>query len=355
MSLPLQQNDFWTQEFLGNTTKEHAIALAVFIGLIIIFKIFKTIILHRLEKLAKKTKTEIDDAVIEVFKTIKPPFYIYLAFYIAIQTLNFTGLASRIITALLIIWIVFLLVKAAQIFIDVLFRKKLDEGERTTKSAIGAIKLIAKIILWSFGLLIVLSNLGVNITSLVAGLGVGGIAVALAVQNILSDLFSSFAIYFDKPFVVGDFIVIGEHKGTVEKIGIKTTRIRSLQGEEIVISNQELTSARIQNFKKMQKRRITFSIGVLYETPSEKLKKIPQMIKTIIDAVDKTEFDRAHFKEFGDFALIFEIVFYIESGDYTDYMNAQQEINLKINQAFAQENIEMAYPTQTINLIKSSS
>jgi len=352
--MKLGQSDFWNQEFLSNTVNEYSTALIILVGLIIIFKIFKTIILRRLAKLAEKTKTEIDDAIIEVFKTIRPPFYIYLAFYIAIQFLTFTGIVKNIIAAVLIIWIVYLAVKAAQIFIDVLFRKKLDEGERGTKSAVSAVKMIAKVVLWSFGLLLILSNLGVNITSLVAGLGIGGIAIALAVQNILSDLFSSLAIYFDKPFVVGDYIVIGKHSGNVEKIGIKTTRVRSLQGEEIIISNQELTSARVQNFKKMKKRRITFNFGVLYETPQEKLEKIPETVKKILEATDKVDFDRTHLKEFGDSALIFEVVFYIESADYTKYMDAQHKINLEINKAFAQEGIGMAYPTQTIHINKSS-
>jgi len=214
------------------------------------------------------------------------------------------------------------------------------------------LNIIIKIILWIIGLLLILSNLGINITSLVAGLGIGGIAIALALQNILSDLFSSFAIYFDKPFKVGDFIIIGKDMGTVEQIGIKTTRLRALQGEQIVISNQELTSARIQNFKKLSERRVAFELGVVYGTPDDKMKKIPELIEKIIKETKDTRFDRSHFKSFGDFALIFETVYYITSGEYLDYMNAQQEIGLKIKEKFSTEEIEFAYPTQTLFLNK---
>ena len=212
---------------------------------------------------------------------------------------------------------------------------------------------IIKGVIWGFGILLVLSNLGINISSLLAGLGIGGIAVALALQNILGDLFSAFAIYLDKPFEVGDFIVVGESKGTVEKIGIKTSRLRALQGEELIISNKELTNARIQNFKKMKERRITFRLGVTYETPLEKLKKIPEIIKQIITSFEDTRFERAHFVQFGDFALIFEVVYYMTTPAYIDYLNTQEKINFKIKEIFEKENIEMAYPTQTIFLKKT--
>jgi len=198
----------------------------------------------------------------------------------------------------------------------------------------------------------VLSNLGVNITSLVAGLGIGGLAIALALQSVLSDLFSSFSIYFDKPFQVGDYIIVGKHSGTVEKIGIKSTRIRASQGEEIVISNQELTSARVQNFKKLKERRNTTSIGVTYETSTDKLKKIPDIIKYIIEEEKNARFDRVYFTTFADSALVFDLVYYVKSDAYSVYLETQQNINFKIKEAFEKEGIDMAYPTQTIYLTK---
>ena len=212
---------------------------------------------------------------------------------------------------------------------------------------------LLKASLWIVAALMVLSNLGVNVTGLMAGLGVGGLAIAFALQNVFADLFASFSIYLDKPFKIGDFIIVGEHTGTVEKIGIKTTRIRALQGEEIVISNQEMTSARVHNFKKLDERRISTQFGVTYDTPTETLKKIPDMIKKIVDEEKMTRFDRAHFTTFGDSALLFDLVYYIESQEYVDYLEAQQAMNFKIKEAFEGAGIDMAFPTQTIYIEKS--
>jgi small-conductance mechanosensitive channel len=196
--------------------------------------------------------------------------------------------------------------------------------------------------------MLVLSNLDINISSLVASLGIGGIAVALALQNVLGDMFSSFSIYADKPFRVGDFIVIGKDQGTVEKIGMKTTRIRTLQGEELVVSNKELTSTRVQNFKKMKRRRVLFQLGVVYGTKPEQLESISKIIKEIVDKIDGVDYDRCHFSTYGDFSLNFEVVFYVNSSDYADYMNKKEKANLAIYKRFAEEKIEFAYPTQTI-------
>ena len=180
-------------------------------------------------------------------------------------------------------------------------------------------------------------------------------AIALAVQNILGDMFSSFSIYFDRPFEVGDFIIVGDHMGVVKKIGLKTTRIQALQGEEIVISNAELTSTRIRNFKKMQKRRIVFTVGVTYDTPKEKLEKIPSIVATIMAKVENADLDRVHFKEFADSSLNYEIVFYALTGDFGKYMDSRQAINLGLIEAFGKEGIEFAFPTQTVHLAKDSS
>ena len=196
--------------------------------------------------------------------------------------------------------------------------------------------------------MIALDNLGVNVSALIAGLGVGGIAVALAVQNILGDLFASFSIVLDKPFVIGDFIIVENFLGTIEHIGLKTTRVRSLSGEQLIFSNTDLLKSRIRNYKRMYERRIVFSIGVVYQTSHEKLTKIPNIIKHIINQQEQTRFDRAHFKEYGPYALNFEIVYWIENPDYNIYMEIQQAINLKIFQQFESEGIEFAYPSQSL-------
>lgn len=344
---------YWAKILLGNSLEDYFWALILFIVYLIIFRIFHVVILGRLAHTAKTTKGDIDDMVVEVLRTVKPPFYSFLAFYFALEALVFPVFARKVVTAVLLIWIVYQCISVADILIDYIVRKRIykDHGDKA-RAATGAISIMAKLSLWSVGLLLVLSNLGVDITALVAGLGVGGIAVALALQNILGDLFSSFAIYFDRPFLIGDFIVFGDKMGVVEKVGIKTTRIRALQGEEIVISNRDLTSAVVQNFKRMQERRIVFKFGVVYGTKPEKLEKIPVIVKKAVESAGNTRFDRAHFFQFGDFSLNYEVVYYVLSPDYNKYMDTNQNIHLGIVKAFASEGIEMAFPTKTVYLKK---
>lgn len=341
--------DFWDYQFLANSFGVWADSAAVFIVLVILFGIFHKIIINRLRKLADKTETDIDDTLVEIVNSVRPPFYSYLAFYLAFRFLAVPPFIDRLVGVILVIWITYQVIKALHILINYIVHKSLKErGGEEMNSALNVISYVSKITLWSLGLLVILSNLGVNVTSLIAGLGIGGIAVAFAMQNILSDLFSSFAIFFDKPFVEGDFIIVGDKLGTVEKIGIQTTRLRALRGEEIIISNKELTSAQIQNFKKMRERRVTFNFGVLYETPAEKLKLIPQTVEQIIQSVDLTRFDRAHFYKFDDSSLGFEAVYYVNTPDYNKYMDINQEIHFKTRDKFQELGISMAYPTRTV-------
>jgi small-conductance mechanosensitive channel len=200
--------------------------------------------------------------------------------------------------------------------------------------------------------LLFLSNIGVDVTPLLAGASIGGIAIAFALQNVLTDVFASFSIYFDKPFRVGDFITVGADSGTVKRIGIKTTRLQSLQGEELIISNKQLTESRINNFKRMDKRRGVFTFGVIYQTEIKKLEKIPKIITDIITKNKTAELDRVHFKSFGDSSLDYEVVYYVKSSDYRVFMDIQQEINLEIIHQFQKEGIEFAYPTKTVFLQK---
>jgi small-conductance mechanosensitive channel len=211
---------------------------------------------------------------------------------------------------------------------------------------------LGRLALWSTVALLVLANLGIDVTAMVAGLGIGGIAVALAAQNILGDLFASASIVLDKPFVIGDFIIVGEDMGTVEHIGLKTTRVRSLSGEQLVFANNDLLKSRIRNFKRMNERRAAFGIGVTYQTPAEKLAAIPAMLREAVEAQSPTRFDRAHFKQYGDSALLFEVVYYVLSPDYNLYMDIQQAINLAVFRRFAEEQIEFAHPTYTVCLKK---
>ncbi len=347
------QNGFWGQVYGGNTLKAYIISLIILIAFSVIFLIIQRIIIVKFEKLSKKTKTDIDDVMIETVKHVKPPFYWFLALYIALKFLTLPDIMGKVLDSVIIIVFVIQILTAGSIFIDFLFKKMASrQKDASSKTAMGYLAKLTKITLWSIGILLILSNLGIDITSLVAGLGIGGIAIAFAMQNILADLFSSFAIWFDKPFVVGDYIVVGEYSGNVEKIGIKTTRIRSLQGEEIIISNQELTTARIQNFKRLKERRALINIGVEYSTPQNLLQDIPLVIQSIVKDMPQVRFDRTHFAKFGDSALIYEIVYFVESDEYSVFMDIQQTINLAILETFKDKGINMAFPTQTIHISK---
>ena len=224
---------------------------------------------------------------------------------------------------------------------------KLEYGETKLKQ-IGGIMVVLKIVVWSVGLLVLFSNLGYNVTTILTGLGIGGIAIALAAQNILGDLFNYFVIFFDRPFEVGDFITVDDKKGTVEYIGIKTTRIRSITGEQLIIANSNLTGSRIHNFKRLESRRVVFTIRVVYGMPLEKVKLIPELIKQIVSKPDLVRFDRAHFIRYGDFSIDYEIVFFVNSPDYNIYMDILQQINFDIYEKFAAEKIDFASPTPTL-------
>jgi len=215
------------------------------------------------------------------------------------------------------------------------------------------IHFILQVTLWSIAFFLILDNLGINVTALVTSLGIGGIAIALAVQSILGDLFASLSISLDKPFVVGDFIVIDDQSGIVKKIGLKTTRITSTTGEELIFSNTDLLKIRIHNYKKMEMRRIVYTLGVTFDTPSDVLKRIPDIVREIFKDIQIAELHRVYFREIGQFSLNFRIVYYIHVGDYNAYVQAQQALNLAIMERFNQEKINFAFPTQTLYINQS--
>lgn len=350
----INSNNILDYIFWGNSIKDWLIAFIIFIAVWIGLKIFKAVIISRLKKISQKTKTEIDDIVIGAIDSIHLQFYLLVSAYAGLQYLSLSEKVNKFAYYIFLIAVVYYAIKFASKLIDFGTKVIVKKREETLEST-GIIRFMSgllKVALWVIAIILLLSNLGYNVTSLIAGLGIGGVAVALALQNILGDLFSSLAIYLDKPFKIGDFIVVGDYMGTVEKVGIKTTRLQALQGEEIVIPNNELTNSKVQNFGVMKKRRIVFNIGVTYDTPKNKLEKIPNIIKEIIEKVKGAEIERIHFKSFGDFSLGYEIVYYVNSGEYVEYMDIQQEINLNIVEKFEKEKIEMAFPTQTVYVKK---
>ncbi len=341
--------------FFGNTVLDYLTALAWLICGMAAVYVFKKYFLVRLKKWADKTDTTIDDLLVKAIERSLVPVFYLAVLYVSLHTLVLSAgfkhglrIAVIVLVTLLAVWAVITVVNYGLQF----WLKKAGSPAADDKQLKG-IRRLVDFVIWAIALVFLLDNLGVKISAVVAGLGIGGIAVALAAQAVLGDLFSYFVIFFDKPFEVGDFIVVNDKMGVVEYVGIKTTRIRAISGEQLVFSNTDLTNSRVHNFKRMERRRVVFKLGVVYQTPAEKLKIIPAIVKGIIEAQEKAAFDRGHFASYGDFSLNFEFVYYVTGADYTIYMDIQQAINLAIFEAFEKEGIEFAYPSQTLFVNKS--
>ncbi|HPU77290.1 MAG TPA: mechanosensitive ion channel family protein [Thermosynergistes sp.] len=340
-------------QFYGNTLLSWIIACAVGVSVFFVSMLIKNRIASRLEPLVQKKPLPPLKIALELLRHTKVFFLVVVAIFFGLHALSLPPALYRAISILTVlaflfqmaIWFDWLIYYFVSRYVERAMVR--DAAAATTAKALG---IVLRLILWALILLLALDNMGIDVTAVVAGLGIGGVAVALAVQNILGDLFSSFSIVLDKPFLVGDFIVIDDFGGTVEHVGLKTTRLRSLSGEQLVFSNSDLLRARIRNYKRMYERRVVFSFGVIYQTPSEKLSAIPDIVKAIITSQERTRFDRAHFLKFGNSSLDFEVVYYVLSPDYNVYMDTQQAINLAIYERFAEEGIEFAYPTQTVYL-----
>ena len=358
MLAQIQNSNFWNIQILGNSLCSLLTAFGIFVLALICLKIIKSIAIKRLNELAKKTKNQLDDIAIGAINDIHWPFYIITSLFIAINFISVSSTISKTMYFALIISATYYSLKVLEKFVDfgaaeVIKKQKEEKGSSST-AIVQISGSIIKLGLWASALLLILSNLGVNVSSIVAGLGIGGIAIALAIKEILSDLFSSFSIFFDKPFKVGDFIAVGSDKGTVIKIGIKTTRLQSLVGEELVISNTALTKATLQNFGKLQKRRVAFDIFVDQETAPAKLKKIPGLIEKIVKVEKNMEFSRTHFSSIDASNFIFNIVYFANTSDYVKYMNAKERINLGIVEIFSKEKILFSHPTQTVYVKKGA-
>ncbi len=347
--------DVLNQSFLGNLLFQWGIALGIVLVWLVIFLLVRAIAVHRLAKIAARTNTIIDDIALLILQHTKAWLVVLVASYFGSLALTLPASITLWIQTIAVIafitqgafWI-----DAVLMFWMQCYQTKTMETNASQATTVRTLGYVFRVALLSLLFLMALDNIpGVEVTALVASLGVAGIAVALALQSVLSDLFASLSIALDKPFVINDFIIVGDFMGTVENIGIKTTRLRSLSGELLVFANADLVSSRIRNYKQMRERRILFSLGVVYATPYEKLSMIPTLIREIIEAQEHVRFDRAHFASYGDFALNFEIVYYVLSADYNQYMDLQQTINLAIFKAFDEAGIEFAFPTQTLHLL----
>jgi small-conductance mechanosensitive channel len=337
--------------FLNNPFESWAMALAVTAGAAVAMVFARAFVLRRMASLSRRTGTRLDDFVVRMLSQTYLLFMIVFAMYFGSTFLDLSEKQDKFVTR---IAIASLLLQAA-IWGDAGLRAWRDQfavgpvdGERRASS--GVLCFISRLLLWVIVTLMVLDNFGINITTLVASLGIGGVAVALATQNILGDLFASLSIMLDKPFEVGDFIIVGDVLGSVEHIGLKTTRVRGLGGEQVVFSNGELLKSRIHNHKRMQTRRVAFVLRVAYGTAEDLLCRIPHIIREIVTSKKNIDFERAHFFSWGQWSLDFEVVYHYRSPDYILHMDAQQDIFLEIYRRFQQEGIEFAHPLSIVRL-----
>ena len=337
----------------NNSPTDWSVAAAVALGVTLGLLALKSILVHRLGKLAARTETKIDDVAVAALDSTNRAVLAVIGLYAGSTLLRLAPgahvfMTRAAITAGLVqvaIWADSGVRGWLGYYRD---RREEDPARATSAAAVGFIMRVA---LWAVIALMILDNLGFNITTLVASLGIGGIAVALAVQNILGDLFASLSIVLDKPFVIGDVINVAGVVGTVEHVGLKTTRVRAITGEQIIFSNADLLKSRIHNLKRMNSRRNAFTVGVTYDTPESELRLIPRLIENIIRAQPRISFDRAHFTGFGPSSLNFEAVYTVNDADYKVHMDAQEEIFFQLYAAFNERGIEFAFPTQTVHLV----
>lgn len=340
-------------ELLANDMNTWAIALAIGLAVTTALYVLKLVLVRRLGQLAARTATHLDDLAVTMIDATHPLALLLAGVFAGAQWLTLPDKTVQLLAHLAVATLLLQVARWGDAGMRGWLRhyrqeRSAQDAAATTSTA--ALGFVARTALWLVIVLMILDNFGVNITTLIASLGIGGIAVALAIQNILGDLFSSLSIVLDKPFVVGDFITVDDIAGTVEYVGLKTTRIRGLGGEQIVFSNSDLLKSRIRNFKRMQTRRIVFGIGVTYEISKQQVAAIPGILREIVQAQEKVSFDRAHFKSYGPSSLDFEVVYIVKTPDYNFYMDVQQAINLAIFERFEREHIPFAHPTQTLHI-----
>jgi small-conductance mechanosensitive channel len=346
--------DWLDDQLLGEPVRDWVMALAIAAGTLLVLALIKRISVHRLAALATRTETEVDDFLVEMMRRTRWLLVLLPVLYLATLSLDVPRIRMALRTAAIL---AFLLQLALWSLVAINFwvenaRRKRLEADAASATMIGAFSFLGKVVLWTVIVLVALDNLGVNVTALIAGLGVGGVAVALALQNILGDLLASLSIVLDKPFVIGDTIQVDTITGTVESIGLKTTHLRSVSGEQIVVSNGDLLRSRIRNFKRMGERRVVITLRLAFPTPLDKVARVPEIVRGLIDSREQLRFDRAHLARLGDASLDVEVVYFVLSSDYLLHMDLQQEILLGLLRRLEQEGIELVDPTRTLLLEK---
>jgi small-conductance mechanosensitive channel len=333
--------DLLERKYFNNSVREYIVAASVLLVGLLLIAIFKRLILRTIARIVAKSESTLDDLIFADVKRFIMPIVGTAVIYWSINTLALSPKADKFLTVTVSVVIAFFIIRLISSVIQIIltsYVSKQENGKEKIKQVAG-IMIIINIVVWILGCIFLFDNLGYDVSTILTGVGIGGIAIALAAQNIIGDLFNYFVIFFDKPFEVGDAINVDDKNGTIEYIGLKTTRLRSLSGEQIVIANSDLTKSRVHNFKRQENRRIEYSFSVLYRTPVSKLKKIPGIIKAIIDRTPNTRFDRAHVAKLSEFGLTITVVFFVTVPDFLTYMNALEQINLQIIEAFQTEGI----------------
>lgn len=339
--------------FLGNTLAQWITFGAILVASFLVAWLIRTVLISRLKKWAERTTTHVDDLIVTLIADVRLWLIGPALLTFAARGLTLQPSVDRLIHLAAMAGLVVQLVLSSRVLIDFGLKALANKHrgadglpDPTLVSSLGVLRVIGLMVVATLAVLMALENLGIEIKPLLAGLGIGGIAVALAVQNLLSDLFGSLTILLDKPFVVGDFITVGDKAGTIERIGIKTTRVRALSGEQLVFANSDLLTSRLHNYKRMQERRVVFAVSVTYETPPALLHQIPGTIRRVIESQPQTRFDRSNLKSLASYSLDYETVYFVKTADYNQYMNVQEAINLALIEEFAKLKVEFAYPTQ---------
>ena len=349
---------YMNERLIDNTTYDWLLATLSFLAILAILIIGRRWLQTRVHSLGRRFDAGVLAFVAQLLRDIWPIVLPLIALWFATRRLDFKPWLEKGIHYLVLGVVVLQVIKLIADLVGFIMNRSYLLSTRDDPAAVNTrknITILVKALIWVGGILFLLDNFGFDVTAAVAGLGIGGIAIGLAAQSILGDTFSSFAISLDKPFEPGDFINVDAMSGTVEYVGLKTTRVRSLTGELLIFGNSDLTTSRIRNYKKMAERRINFKIGVEYSTTYDNLAALPQLLRETIESTDQTRFDRAHFFQYGDFALIFDVVYWVTCPEYNIYMDVQQEINLKIHRALKDRNVAMAFPTQTIHVATMAS
>ncbi len=346
---------------LGNSVQAYLNCLLTIVCGLAIMWLAKHFALRAIVRFTRATKTTLDDFFLDSIERYLIPALYALVVYLGLRDLAMSHAVANglrdVITIFVAVQSVRFFLRIAQELIErqVARRAGAEADVEQEKRSLRGILALVKTVVWVLAFILVLDNLGIKVSTFVAGLGISGIAVALAAQAVLGDLFSYFVIYLDRPFQPGHFIKVGDFMGVVESVGLKTTRLRSLSGELIVMSNKHLTDSQLQNYKEMTRRRVVFVFGVEYKTTEAQLRAIPGVVKELVQSISGTTFDRSHFRDFGDSSLNYESVFYVESPDYNRYMDIMQEINFGLKTRLEGMGIGFPFPTRTIYMAKDES